>query len=147
MLVRLLKIFSTWSAKVSRKNLRLAAKMCNLRNPRIYKFGNGQAKRFWVIKAAKSSSWSYGQTEGRSNRLKLLKRQMYGRAKLDLLRLRFLHPRWWCAKSAEEPFFNWQNKLMPSARSGDLSVSGFLRCCEGRQLVSENAVLPDRQPQ
>jgi transposase len=33
---------------------------------------------------------SQGQTEGQVNRLKLLKRQMYGRAKLDLLRRRVL---------------------------------------------------------
>jgi transposase len=32
------------------------------------------------------------QVEGQINRLKFLKRQMYGRAKLDLLRARVLHP-------------------------------------------------------
>jgi transposase len=36
------------------------------------------------------SQWSSGQAEGQINRLKLLKRSMYGRAKLDLLRRRFL---------------------------------------------------------
>ena len=35
--------------------------------------------------------WSNGQLEGQVNRLKLLKRQMYGRAKFDLLRARVLH--------------------------------------------------------
>jgi transposase len=30
--------------------------------------------------------------EGQINRLKYLKRQMYGRAKLDLMRIRVLHP-------------------------------------------------------
>jgi len=34
---------------------------------------------------------SNGQTEGHVNRLKLLKRQMYGRARFDLLRLRVIH--------------------------------------------------------
>ena len=34
--------------------------------------------------------WSNGQVEGLSHRLKLLKRQMYGRAKLDLLRARLM---------------------------------------------------------
>ena len=34
--------------------------------------------------------WSNGQTEGQINRLKTLKRQMYGRAGLDLLEGRFL---------------------------------------------------------
>lgn len=36
-------------------------------------------------------SWSNGQTEGQINRLKFIKRQMYGRAKLDLLRRRVLY--------------------------------------------------------
>ena len=34
--------------------------------------------------------WSNGQVEGQIHRLRLLKRQMYGRAKLDLLRARIL---------------------------------------------------------
>jgi transposase len=32
--------------------------------------------------------WSNGQTEGQITKLKLVKRQMHGRAKLDLLRAR-----------------------------------------------------------
>jgi transposase len=34
--------------------------------------------------------WSNGPTEGHVNKLKFLKRQMYGRASFDLLRLRVL---------------------------------------------------------
>ena len=34
--------------------------------------------------------WSNGRTEGHVNRLKFIKRQMYGRASFDLLRLRVL---------------------------------------------------------
>jgi transposase len=45
-----------------------------------------------AIQTALSSEWSNGQTEGQVNRLKLLKRQMYGRANFDLLAARFLHP-------------------------------------------------------
>jgi transposase len=37
------------------------------------------------------SEWSNGQTEGQVNRLKLLKRQMFGRAKFDSLRARVLY--------------------------------------------------------
>lgn len=44
-----------------------------------------------AVRAALSSEWSNGQTEGQINRLKMLKRQMYGRAKFDLLRLRVLY--------------------------------------------------------
>jgi transposase len=35
--------------------------------------------------------WSQGQTEGQITRLKLIKRQGYGRASFDLLRKRVLH--------------------------------------------------------
>jgi transposase len=42
------------------------------------------------MRAAFERSWSQGHTEGQVNRLKLLKRQMYGRATLDLLRRRVL---------------------------------------------------------
>jgi transposase len=43
-----------------------------------------------AVKSALQLSWSNGPTEGHVNRLKMLKRQMYGRAKLDLLRKRIL---------------------------------------------------------
>lgn len=45
-----------------------------------------------AVRAAASSPWSNGQTEGQVNRLKVLKRQMYGRANFDLLRARVLNP-------------------------------------------------------
>ena len=40
--------------------------------------------------AAVDTSWSTGQVEGQINRLKTIKRQMYGRAGLELLRARVL---------------------------------------------------------
>ncbi len=43
-----------------------------------------------AVRAAVTLAWSNGQTEGQINRLKTLKRQMYGRANLDLLGQRFL---------------------------------------------------------
>ena len=43
-----------------------------------------------AVKAALTLPWSNGQTEGQVNRLKWIKRQMYGRAKFDLLRRRVL---------------------------------------------------------
>ncbi|WP_234942794.1 ISL3 family transposase [Cupriavidus necator] len=45
-----------------------------------------------AVRAAFRLQWSNGQTEGHVNRLKLLKRQMYGRANIELLRLRVLKP-------------------------------------------------------
>ncbi len=54
----------------------------------------GFAKRlkadYDAIRAGVALAWSDGQTEGQVNRLKTLKRQMYGRANLDLLERRFL---------------------------------------------------------
>lgn len=44
-----------------------------------------------AVEAALTLPWSNGQTEGQVTRLKLVKRQMYGRAKADLLRRRVLH--------------------------------------------------------
>jgi transposase len=44
-----------------------------------------------AVRAALSLPWSNGPAEGQINRLKLLKRQMYGRAKFDLLRSRVPH--------------------------------------------------------
>jgi transposase len=43
------------------------------------------------VRAAMSSQWSNGQTEGQVNRLKTIKRQMYGRANFDLLKARVLY--------------------------------------------------------
>ena len=43
-----------------------------------------------AIAAALRENWYNGQTEGQINRLKTLKRQMYGRANLDLLKARLV---------------------------------------------------------
>jgi len=54
-------------------------------------FANGIRADYAAVRAALSESWSNGRTEGNVNRLKCVKRQMYGRGKLDLLRLRLMH--------------------------------------------------------
>ncbi len=43
-----------------------------------------------AVRAALTEPWRSGQAEGQVNRLKLLKRQSYGRASFDLLRRRVL---------------------------------------------------------
>jgi len=53
-------------------------------------FANGLTADLQAVKAGLEYEWSNGQVEGQVHRLKLLKRQMYGRAKLDLLRARVL---------------------------------------------------------
>jgi transposase len=44
-----------------------------------------------AVVAAMTLPYSQGQTEGRINKLKLVKRSMYGRGKFDLLRQRVLY--------------------------------------------------------
>lgn len=53
-------------------------------------FASGIAKDRAAVQAGIVEPWSNGQTEGQITKLKLVKRQMYGRAKLDLLRARLL---------------------------------------------------------
>lgn len=60
--------------------------------PEFVNLALGMKKDHEAIQTALYSEWSNGQTEGQVNRLKLLKRQMYGRANFDLLATRFLHP-------------------------------------------------------
>ncbi len=56
-------------------------------------FAEGLKKEEPAIRAAVALKWSNGQTEGHVNRLKMLKRQMYGRANVNLLRIRLLSDR------------------------------------------------------
>ena len=53
-------------------------------------FAGGVKKDIAAVRNAIVSPWSNGQTEGQITRLKLIKRQMYGRAKLDLLQARLI---------------------------------------------------------
>ncbi len=59
--------------------------------PNLSGFAKGLKKDKAAVVAALELPWSNGQVEGQVNRLKLIKRQMYGRAKFDLLRLRVLN--------------------------------------------------------
>lgn len=58
--------------------------------PEVRAFAAGVRRDEPAVAAAVSSPWNNGQTEGQVNRLKLLKRQLYGRASFGLLRHRFL---------------------------------------------------------
>jgi transposase len=65
----------------------------------VEKYGSGPMKRFASglrsdyaeVSAALTYEWSNGPTEGHINKLKLIKRQMFGRAKIDLLRKRIMY--------------------------------------------------------
>lgn len=54
----------------------------------VSSFGRGVRKDEAAIRVAMSSPWSNGQAEGQITKLKLVKRQMYGRGKIDLLEAR-----------------------------------------------------------
>lgn len=54
-------------------------------------FARGLEGDLAAVRAGLTLPWSNGQTEGQINRLKLLKRQMYGRANVDLLRQRLCY--------------------------------------------------------
>lgn len=60
------------------------------RNTQLAAFTRGIIADRAAVAAAIASPWSNGQTEGQITKLKLVKRQIYGRANLDLLRARLV---------------------------------------------------------
>jgi transposase len=58
--------------------------------PPFRRFAKGLRADMAAVQAAVTLPWSQGPIEGQINRLKRLKRQMFGRARLDLLARRFL---------------------------------------------------------
>lgn len=56
----------------------------------VASFASGILKDKAAVSAAITEPWSNGQTEGQITKLKLVKRQMYGRAKIDLLQARLI---------------------------------------------------------
>ena len=60
------------------------------RNSELASFAQGLERDHAAVRAALTERWSTSPVEGQINKLKALKRQMFGRAKLDLLRTRLL---------------------------------------------------------
>ncbi len=56
----------------------------------VASFANGIVRDHAAVRAAITEPWSNGQTEGQITKLKLVKRQMYGRGKIDLLQARLI---------------------------------------------------------
>jgi transposase len=56
----------------------------------LRRFATGLRADYEAVKAGLCLPWSNGPVEGQINRLKMLKRSMFGRAKIDLLSQRFL---------------------------------------------------------
>jgi transposase len=71
--------YATWLAEASASGI-----------PELRRFALKLRQVDAAVQAASSEPWSNGQTEGQVHKLKLLKRQMYGRANFDLLRQRVL---------------------------------------------------------
>jgi hypothetical protein len=59
--------------------------------PELRRFARGLLRDKAAVGAALTQNYSNGPTEAQVHKLKLVKRQMYGRAKLPLLRQRLLH--------------------------------------------------------
>ena len=72
-------VFGTWLEE---------ARSCGV--PVVETFATGLRQDEATVEAALTMPWSSGQAEGQINKLKLIKRQMYGRASFDLLRRRVL---------------------------------------------------------
>ncbi len=53
-------------------------------------FARGLARDHLAVRTAISTAWSNAQADGQINKLKLVKRQVYGRGKLDLLQARLI---------------------------------------------------------
>jgi transposase len=58
--------------------------------PLIAKFGRTLRRDLRAVELAITAPWSNGPLEGHINRLKTIKRQMYGRAGFTLLKARVL---------------------------------------------------------
>jgi transposase len=60
-------------------------------SPEMQTLAQGIIRDKAAVEAALKYEWSQGQVEGQVNKLKTIKRGMYGRAKFDLLKSRVLH--------------------------------------------------------
>ena len=60
------------------------------KNSLVGSFAGGVEKTLTLFETPSSPPGRMGKTEGQITRLKLIKRQMYGRAKLDLLQARLI---------------------------------------------------------
>jgi transposase len=58
--------------------------------PGLHSFANGLERDLDAVVAGLSTPWNSGVVEGHVNRIKMLKRQMFGRAGFELLRKRVL---------------------------------------------------------
>jgi transposase len=74
----------------NRKSVGLDPWIVAAKKSSLASFAIGIASSLDAIRAALVQSWSNGQIEGQITKLKLVKWQIYGRAKLDLLEARLV---------------------------------------------------------
>jgi len=87
LLVEAREIIAAFHAMVRRKSQpHLDPWLDRARASLVASFANGVIRDKAAVEAAIDLPWSNGQTEGQITKLKLVKRQMYSRGKLDLLR-------------------------------------------------------------
>jgi len=91
LLVEARDIIAAFQAMVRKRSLAdLEPWLERARSSLVASFANGVVRDRAAVSAAITSSWSNGQTEGQITKLKLVKRQMYGRGKIDLLQARVI---------------------------------------------------------
>jgi transposase len=91
LLVETREIITAFQSMIRRKcAAELSPWLDRARNSLVASFASGVLKDQSAVAAAITSPWSNGQTEGQITKLKLVKRQMYGRGKLDLLEARVI---------------------------------------------------------
>ncbi|EHH13449.1 putative transposase [Mesorhizobium amorphae CCNWGS0123] len=91
LLVEAREIVAGFQAMIRKKTLAdLEPWLERARSSLVASFANGVLRDRSAVSAAITSPWSNGQTEGQITKLKLVKRQMYGRGKLDLLQARVI---------------------------------------------------------
>src|SRR5215470_19977179 len=91
LLVQAREIIAEFHAMIRKKcRADLDAWLERARASLVASFANGVTNDRAAINAAIILPWSNGQTEGQITKLKLVKRQMYGRGKLDLLQARLI---------------------------------------------------------
>lgn len=73
-------LLDNWIARVESNNL-----------PEFNSFVKGIARDEEAVRNGLTYHWNSGQVEGQVNRLKMIKRQMFGRANFDLLKQRVLN--------------------------------------------------------
>jgi transposase len=74
----------------SKDTTRLGPWIASAKKGKLANFAAGIEADKEAVAAAIVEPWSSGQVEGKINRLKLIKREMYGRANLDLLKARIM---------------------------------------------------------